>query len=343
MTNSTKRSTSDQEDVSYQPIYSGIRTFLGLKDLVVSFYSRKCQFKCTYCNLSYKSSPELISFEGIKQQIDWVFNKYSDKLDGFQQLSVGNEGSIIDSTRFPKEALNYLLERSHDLPALQVLALETRPEYISQKTIEEITGLTHAPAIDVTIGFETQDDHIREVVLKKSIHRKRFESSVKLLGELGVRLTCYILLKPAPTMTEREGILEAIASIEYLAELSQKHGVELIIYLNPTYAAEETPLAEEFIKHQYKPVRIQSVLEVILHAFHLNIPIYTGLWMESNAKMGGDYTSHIDYQPKIREMIKQYNKTQDGALLRPYLESAERNDESTSRTISPELSHGELA
>lgn len=335
MTNSTKLPTSDQEGISYQPIYLGRRIFLGLQDLVVSFYSRKCQFKCTYCNLSYKSSPELISFAGIKHQIDWVFNKYSDKLDCFQQLSIGNEGSIIDPTRFPEEALNYLLERTHELPALQVLALETRPEYISQKIIEKITNLTHAPIIDVTIGFETQDDYIREVVLKKSIHRKRFESSVKLLGELGVRMTCYILLKPAPTMTEQEGIQEAIATIEYLSELSQKHGVDLIVYLNPMYAAEGAPLMDAFVKHQYKPVRIQSVLEVVLHAFNLNVPIYTGLWMEDNAKIGGDYTSHIDYQPEIREVIKQYNKTQDGTLFRSYLKDTTNN--SISRKMCPDL------
>ncbi|ALG68492.1 radical SAM protein [Beggiatoa leptomitoformis] len=302
-----------------RPIYMGKRKFLGLKDLVVSFYAQKCQFQCTYCNLPVKSHPDSLSADSIKEQIDWVFSEFADSLSSFQQFSVGNEGSIIDQSRFPAEAMDYLLERTRELTALEVLSLETRPEYISVDIIQHIRQRVTTPKIDVTIGFETQDDHLREVILKKSIRKKNFESKVKLLGELGVRLTCYVLLKPSPTMTEEEGISEAVASIEYLANICQQHGVELVIYLNPVYAAKGTPLAEAFRIHNYKPVRIQSVVEVIAEAREFNVPIYTGLWTESNAFSGGDYTIHPDYRPEIREAIRQYNLTQDFNLLTPYI------------------------
>ena len=94
-----------------RPIYIGKRNFIGLKDLVVSFYSQKCQFQCSYCNLPTKSHPSFLSSEKIKQQIDWIMSSYSNELATFQQWSVGNEGSILDQSRFPEESLNYLLEQ----------------------------------------------------------------------------------------------------------------------------------------------------------------------------------------------------------------------------------------
>lgn len=306
------------KDEVLRPIYLGKRTFLGLKDLVIAFYAQKCPFQCSYCSLPTKSHPEPLPVIQIKQQIDWSFEQYANELSSFQQLSIGNEGSILDRERFPKEAIVYLLEQAQAISSLKVLSLETRPEYILPATMEEIFHLTHADIVDVTIGFETQDDYLREVILNKTIRRKTFESKIKLLGEMGVRLTSYVLLKPGPTMTEQEGVKEAILTIEYLAEVCQKFGTDLVIYLNPVYVAKGTPLAKAFSLHQYKPVRIQSVVQVIAETHYLNVPIYTGLWSENNTDGYGDYTVHKDYQPEIRNALKQFNKTQDFDLLQPF-------------------------
>jgi radical SAM enzyme (TIGR01210 family) len=310
----------ESNDQLSRPVYLGKRLFLGLKDLVIAFYTERCPFRCAYCNLPTKSHVGPLAVDWIKQQIDWSFEQYVDELNSFQQLSVGNEGSILDRKRFPGEAMSYLLRQAHSLPSLKVLSLETRPEYISAATLREILDLTSASLVDLTIGFETQDDHLRQVVLNKSITRKTFEAKVKLLGEMEARLTSYVLLKPGPTMTEEEGIREAILTIHYIAELCQRYGTDCIIYLNPLYAAKGTPLAHAFLLHQYKPPRIQSVVRVIHETRHLNVRIYVGLWSENNAEGGGDYTSHNDYQPKIRKALKQFNQTQTPSVLEPYFE-----------------------
>ena len=138
-----------------------------------------------------------------------------------------------------------------------------------------------------------------------------------------MRLTSYVLLKPGPTMTEDEGICEAIMTIEYLFEICQKYGTKLVVYLNPTYAAKGTPLAKTFLEHKYKHVRIQSVVKVIEETRDLKIPIYTGLWSEGNAEENGDFTCHDDYLPEIHSALKKFNKTQDYSLLSPYTELTE--------------------
>ena len=306
---------------TFQPIYIGKRKFLGLKDLVVSLYAQKCPFQCSFCNLPLKSSTEFVSSDSLKQQIDLAFERYKNELTSFQQLSIGVEGSILDKERFPLEVMTYLLKQTKSLSSLKVLSLETRPEYISSASLENILNSTHASLVDVTIGFETQDDYLREVTLNKSIRRKKFESKIKILGEMGVRMTSYVLLKPGSTMSEKEGIQEAILTIQYLVETCRKYGTDLIIYMNPVYVAEGSPLAEEFFRSHYIPVRIQSALQVILETRELGIPIYTGLWSENNTNGYGDYTIHSDYDPALRNAIKKFNQTQDFSLFDSFIPS----------------------
>nr|VFJ53552.1 MAG: hypothetical protein BECKFW1821B_GA0114236_101528 [Candidatus Kentron sp. FW] len=307
-------------DNSPLPIYVGERIFLGLKDLVVSLYSERCQFKCNYCNLPRKSHPGPMDAEAIKRQIDGVLDEKRTKLPDFRQLSIGNEGSILDPSRFPKEALDHLLIRTKRFPALEVLSLETRPEYINAPLMEEIQRVTALPTIDVTIGFETQDDHLREIVLGKNIRKKLLENRIKLLGEVGVRLTSYVLLKPGPAMAEQDGIDEAIRTIEYLCEKCRDANVDLVIYLNPVYAAEGTPLEREFILHGYCSPQIQSVVQIIGATRGLNVPIYTGLWSEENAGENGDYQGLDTHRAEVREAVKKYNKTQNFLAIEPFIE-----------------------
>lgn len=303
------------------PVYHGKRTFLGLKDLVISLFTRKCQFQCSFCDLPLRSAEYDVPAQDVIKQIHWVFDQYEDEIETFRQLSVGNEGSILDSKRMLVEAMDYLLERArNEIFNLEVLSLETRPEYIKEKILEEIVRKTNAKTVDVTVGFETQDDILRNDVLKKQIRKDYFERKVKLLGNMGIRLTSYVMLKPSPLMTEKQGISEAIATIDYLYALCHQAGTDLVIYLNPTYIARGSPLAQAMGKIGYKPPKIQSVMNVILHAYRIGVPIYTGLWSENLADEGGDYTAQEDYDKNFRRAIKNFNKTQDPKILREFLD-----------------------
>jgi archaeosine synthase beta-subunit len=300
------------------PIYHGKRTFLGLKDLVVSFYTEKCQFSCSFCDLSSRSSEESVSEEDVIKQIHWVFDQYVDEIQQFQQLSAGNEGSILDRNRFFEGAMEYLLERAKEMSKLQVLSLETRPEYIRAQVLEDILRKTNANQVDVTVGFETQDDVLRNEVLNKRMNRNHFERKVEILGDLGVRLTSYVMLKPGPYMSEEEGVTEAVKTIEYLHELCAHHNTNLVIYLNPTYVANKSSLAQTMKKAGYKPPKIQSVLKTILSTQPLGIPIYTGLWCENLADETGEFSGRDDYDKRFRNAIKQFNKTQDSSVIKQY-------------------------
>jgi len=307
-----------QEQVADRPIYQGTRGFLGLRDLVVSFYTRKCQFECSYCALPLQSSAEPVAADQINTQIDWILGEYRGQLGQFQQFCFGNEGSVLDPQRFHRPSLEYLLERTAELPRLEVLSLETRPEYINPARLLDVRARTRAPLIDLTVGFETQDDSIRMGVLRKKTSRRLMEERIRMIGELGMRLTSYVMIKPAPRMSEEHGVREAVATIEYLAEVCARYGAGFVAYLTPTYIAEGSLLARTTEPGDWTPPTIQSVYRVAASAWRMGVPTYCGLWSEGLAEDGNDYRGQEGYDPAVRQALLAVNRTGDRAHLAGY-------------------------
>jgi len=154
--------------------------------------------------------------------------------------------------------------------------LETRLEYVTEtrlKTLVKSIGSNRK--LDLTVGFETQDEYILNEILGKRLNKKCFEEKVGLLGKYDVQLTAYIMLKPDPKMTERDGIDEALKSIDYLQSLSKRTDTKIIIYVNPTYASEGSKLAVKQKEVGYEPPLQESLDFVITEAKKRSITVYT--------------------------------------------------------------------
>jgi archaeosine synthase beta-subunit len=321
---STEQLSAEQDPEATRartPIYSGMRWFLGRRDLCVSFYTMKCQFTCSYCALPQRSANEPVAVGDLNAQIDGAFGDFAHEHAAIQQISFGNEGSALDPRRFYRESLHHLLDHAAQLPKLEVIAMETRPEYIREDVLRQIQARTDK-RLDVTVGFETQDDDIRIRQLNKRISKRIMEERIALLGDLGVRLTSYVMVKPAPGMTDEHGVREAIATIAYLKEVCDRHGVELIAYLTPTYIAGGSVLARTVGADAYTPPTIQNILEVVLGGHELGVKVYTGLWNEGLAGDGEDFTGREGYDPAIRDAIAAFNRTDDFTSLEPYAADA---------------------
>ena len=315
------------ESRATKPIYHGTRRFLGLRDLVVSFYTKKCQFECSYCALPLRSSNDPVSVDDLNSQIDTIFSQYAAQLPEFQQFCFGNEGSALDSQRFHRESLSYVLDRAQAMTNLEVISLETRPEYIRRERLEEVRSRTHARVVDMTVGFETQDDEIRIGLLRKKTFRRLMEERIRLLVELGIRFTSYVMIKPAPGMTEEAGVREAIATIEYLADVCARFGTSFVAYLTPTYIAEGSHLARTTKPGEWVPPTIQSVLRVAAAGWRMGVPTYSGLWSEGLAEDGYDFRGREGYDPAIRQALLKVNQTGDPSHLQPFRHIIDAADE----------------
>ena len=295
--------------VNNLPIYTGKRQFLGRKDLVVSFYTKRCRYRrCSFCAIPSNSSDVPVSEEDINSQIDHVWNMFSSEISSFEQFSMGNEGSILDEITFPSGSLEYLIGKINSLDNSPVLSLETRAEFVSEDKLCRIKDMFSGD-VDVTVGFETQDDYVRNSVLGKGLSKELFESKVELLSDFGVRLTGYVMLKPSPYMTEPEGLKEAVDTVTYLSDITKARGVDLIVYLIPTYIAKGTPLARQMADMDYKPPLMSSIRRVTQHAHQLGVPVYLGLWSEGLAEPDGTSSQENVFERRARGNLIQFNRT----------------------------------
>jgi len=169
--------------------------------------------------------------------------------------------------------------------------------------------------VDITTGFETQDDYIRNKILNKGLSKKAFESKLRLLGSYRIGLTSYVMLKPSPFMDEQWGINEAKQTILYLEEISKKYHVDLNIYLNQTYIAKGSQISKKMHENGFSPPLISSVINIVQFCDQLNIPIYAGLSSEGLEESNETCRLNTPREIQAYRTLINFNKTQDNSIL----------------------------
>ena len=154
--------------------------------LFIVFYSQGCSYKqCSGCNLYQQMSDDHIGYRHLMHQIDYILEhpEIEEKRDRIHKVIVSNNGSVLDEHTFSSTALMYLVAMVNThFPALQVLSLESRAEHVDFCELEFLSRALHEGSmehVEIAIGFEVFDDHIRNKVFRKGLSRRRFEESPK--------------------------------------------------------------------------------------------------------------------------------------------------------------------
>ncbi|MBI4896548.1 MAG: hypothetical protein HY832_03300 [Candidatus Aenigmarchaeota archaeon] len=121
-------------------------------------------------------------------------------------------------------------------------------------------------------------------------------------------------------MSEEQGTQEAIATVQYLKEVCAAFQVQLVVYLNPTYIARDSPLEKEMKQRGYTPPNYQSIFQVISESQQFVVPIYVGLWDEGLATNINTPTTGKEINA-MRRALKVFNSTQNfGHLAQSFKE-----------------------
>lgn len=289
--------------------------------LFIVFYSQACRWsRCLGCNLPSKMSRHHVPFNFLIEQIDYLFSlpEVIERSSDIKKVIVSNNGSILDEDTFASTALMYLMVRLNlQFTSLSVLSIETRPEYVDLAELEFLAralkeGETSTD-LELCIGFEAFDEHIRNTVFDKGLTLEVFEKFVNRIAPFGYRLKCYFMLKPVPEMSDEEAVNDIIAAIDYLADISERTGVQINMHLNPTYAATGTALEDAFRKGSFIPPKLSHLSRAALHARHKKLSIFLGLSDEGLAAPGGSFIREGDQQNLVQ--LEEFNRTQDYTLL----------------------------
>ena len=285
------------------------------KELVFALYTRPCRYgRCAFCALpSMSEGGDAVSAGDIEAQIDYILSHYSqEEIDAIGKVSIYTASSVLDQECMPTRSLVYLALKVSNFPNLQVLSLETRPEYVEDwelKTLKNLFG--KKVLIEVGIGYETHDPHLRNLVLKKGLSIEELRELMAMLAENNCSLKAYLMLKPHHSLTEEQGIVEAVNGVKELYELSKEFNVETSVHLNPTYIAKDCSLTDDMVKFGFQPPELSSVIEVLRVASSIKMTIYAGLDDEGMAIQGGTFRyTGLDREKAVKAILD-FNNHQD--------------------------------
>ena len=289
--------------------------------LFVVFYSQACRWsRCLGCNLPSRMSREHVSYRGLLAQIDHLFAdpEVVGRRESIRKVIVSNNGSVLDQGTFSSTALMYLLvQLNRNLPRLAVLTLETRAEYVEPAELEFISrALAEGDTptlLEIAIGFEAFDEHIRNDLFDKGLTLDVFERLVHQMAPYGHHLKCYFMQKPVPGMTDAEAVTDIHNAIDYLGGIANQHRIHINLHLNPTYVAAGTKLEEAFRREQYAPPLLQDVAAAARHARGKPISVFVGLSDEGLAVEGGSFLRESD--KGLAQELERFNRTQDHDIL----------------------------
>ena len=253
-------------------------------------------------------------------QVDHVFSsaEIQNRSDEIDKIIVSNNGSVLDEETFSSTALMYLIAMINlHVPGVSVVSLETRPEYVDLEELEFISrALQEAstPAqLELAVGFEAFDDHLRNDVFDKGLSLRVFEEFLEKVARFGFRLKCYFMQKPVPELTDSQAIQDIHRAIDYLHRMACQYHLDINMHLNPTYVARGTPLETAFEKGAYTPPELSDVARAALHAQDKELSVFIGLSDEGLAVPGGSF-SRKGQEGLIAEM-ERFNRTGDYSIL----------------------------
>ncbi len=285
------------------------------KELVLALYTRPCRYgRCVFCSLPYMSvGGESVSAQDIERQIDYIISQYTqDQIDIISKVSIYTASSVLDQECLPTRSLMYLMLKISDFKNLKLVSLETRVEYVEDWELKAINNvLTDKIRLEIGIGYETHDPVLRNRVLEKGLTHEELLGLLEMLSANKAELKAYLMLKPHYTLTEEQGVTEAINGVKEIAGLGKEYNVPVSLHLNPTYIAKDCRLTDEMIQFGYEPPELTSVIEVLKSADDHKVPIYVGLDDEGMAIEGGTFRSTGLDKEKTVKAITEFNKDQD--------------------------------
>lgn len=298
-----------------EPLSVVVRHVFGVLELVVVFYTKRCRYQCSFCTLPLTSAYSDVSFDDVKAQLGRAFEFAGADAATIGQISLGNEGSILDDRTFPREQREYVLQRCAGLGAVEEVVLETRGEFVNERALDDLLEWIAPAQLTLKIGLESADTDIRNRILRKRMDLRSFESVVRLLGRKGVGLASYVLIKADPSHSDDAGKADAVATCEYLKTLCRDSGTRLALRVNAMYRAANSPWARWAEQQGWTPPSIFDLAEVMQTVLDEDVQVYAGLSEEGLATPDGHYEVRDDFEQWALTALEQYNQTGDVTLL----------------------------
>lgn len=260
---------------------------------------------CTICGFMNNALVGINDNE-IQNQLHYALD--NNDLNEIGEIDLLTLGSFFNENEVNNICRGNLLNTVSELPNVKRVSIESRAEYVSIEKLKECKGILQDKILELGIGLESANDHIRNDVIKKGLSKRAFENLLRKVKNADVDLLVYILIKP-PTLNEMQAINDAVNSADYVFNIAKELGINVRVAFEPVFVCKNTKLEELFLKSEYNIVNLWTVIEVIKKAHHMG-NIFVGLSDEDLSYDRMPYSCKDCYE-KLIEEIELFNYTQD--------------------------------
>ncbi|MFX0027728.1 MAG: archaeosine biosynthesis radical SAM protein RaSEA [Candidatus Hermodarchaeota archaeon] len=214
---------------------------------------------CTMCGYIQDANIGGVSQEQVIKQFDYAFNTKIKEITNDEDnfiLKIFNSGSYFDDDEISSDTRKHIYEKIEEIENIREFVVESRIDYINSHKLRELKEGLKKKYIEIAIGVETTNDHIRNCYINKGTSFQDFKTVLNLCKENHIGVKSYLLLKP-PFLNEQAAIDDCITSVSTLINL----GITTIS-INPLNIQKGTLVESLYQQNRYRPPWYYSLFKV---------------------------------------------------------------------------------
>lgn len=256
---------------------------------------------CTMCGYFNDSILSDVSEEDLWVQFEVAMQKYK----GEKIVKLFTSGSFLDPSEIPVSVQQKILDSLNN--TAEKISVESRPEYITEKSIGVIKKNISSKQFEIGLGLETSNDLVREKAINKGFTFKDYKKAATLLKKHHVHVKTYVLLKP-PFLTEKESLNDCIKTAKDTAAYTD------LLSINPTNVQHHTVVEYLWKRNQYRPPWLWSIVEFLQQSESL-----TGAFVKCDVVGGGSNRGPHNCgicDTKVLHAIKEFSLKQNNEVFK---------------------------
>jgi len=270
---------------------------------------------CSMCGYIEDANREDVAPEQIKNQFDYAIENSIEKIQQDTNdyvLKIFNSGSFFDDSEINNEVRNHIYKKVSEIPEIKEFVIESRVELITQDKISEIKNILPDKYIEIGVGLESVNDHIRNKYINKGVKLDDFIKMKDLCYKEDIGVKAYLLFKP-PFLNEQAAIDDCISSIQTLINMDINS-----ISINPCNIQKNSFVEYLWYQNRYRPPWYYSLFECFKQALKSNDFDKTRILCDpsgAGTKRGIHNCLRRDCNEKMRDVLKNFIFTQDIEVL----------------------------